>query len=417
MKSAAIAPSKTPDRCLARQPILTKEEKVIGYELLFRAGPDDKPVPAEGDSASGNTIDTLNIVGLDAICDGRLAFIDCTEQMLLEGYFLLLPPEKVVAEIQTNVSVEEKVLAACRELKHRGFSLALDDVCLNDSREPLAAFMDFLKVDIRADTPDQNAAIVAKYVSSSCQAIAQRVDTREQLVVAARAGFKLFQGYFFHHPERMKVRHIPAAQSNNLRLLQAISAAEVDMAEVEDLIKHDASLCYRLLRYLNSPVMGIASPVNSIRHAMRMLGERELVRWIRMATTLMMGQAKCSDLVLSSLVRARFCELLMPKIERSKSDLFLMGMLSLMDAILEIPMGIVVEGLAVDADTKAELLGAKTGADTPLSPVYRIMLAREAGNWEQVAVEAKTLKLSLPFVNRAYKKALEWAHEMTNLKT
>jgi EAL and modified HD-GYP domain-containing signal transduction protein len=163
--------------------------------------------------------------------------------------------------------------------------------------------------------------------------------------------------------------------------------------------------------------MGIASPVNSIRHAMRMLGERELVRWIRMATTLMMGQAKCSDLVLSSLVRARFCELLMPKIERSKSDLFLMGMLSLMDAILEIPMGIVVEGLAVDADTKAELLGAKTGADTPLSPVYRIMLAREAGNWEQVAVEAKTLKLSLPFVNRAYKEALEWAHEMTNLKT
>ncbi|HEY1678928.1 MAG TPA: HDOD domain-containing protein [Candidatus Sulfotelmatobacter sp.] len=417
MKPAAQAqaPAKTHDHCLARQPILSKEEKVIGYELLFRENPNDNRFTADGEQATGNTIDTLNIVGLEALCDGRLAFINCTEQMLLQEYFLLLPPDKVVVEIQETVPVNDGVLAACRELKHRGFSIALDNISLKDQREALAPFADFVKADIRRHTAPENAAITAQYAGPHCQMIAQRVETREQVIIAGKAGFTLFQGYFFHQPERMRARHIPAAQSNNLRLLQAISAAEVDLNVVEDLIKHDASLCYRLLRYLNSPVMGISSAVHSVRHAMRMLGERELVRWIRMATTLVMGQDKCSDLVLSSLVRARFCELLMPKIQ-TKSDLFLMGMLSLMDAILEIPMGVLTDGLAVDDDTKAELLGAKTGNETPLGPVYKLMVAREAGDWELVTTLAKKLNLSLPFVNRSYNEAMAWAREMTAVK-
>ncbi|HEX3820927.1 MAG TPA: HDOD domain-containing protein [Candidatus Sulfotelmatobacter sp.] len=416
MPSAAEVPAKTNDHCLARQPILTKDEKVIGYELLFRETPDDKHFAADTESATGNTIDTLNIVGLDAICDGRLAFINGTQQMLLQEYFLLLPPESVVVEIQETVPADEGILAACRGLKHRGYKLALDNVAPDDPREPLASFTDFVKVDVRRYTSAQNAAIAAKYASQHCHLIAQRVETREQVVAGIKDGFSLFQGYFFHKPERMKARHIPAAQSNNLRLLQAVSAAEVDLSMVEDLIKHDASLCYRLLRYLNSPVLGVSSPVHSVRHAMTLLGERELVRWIRMATTLVMGQEKCSDLVLSSLVRARFCELLTPKIEQNKSDLFLLGLLSLMDAILEVPMGVVVEGLAVDEHTKAELLGAKTGNETPLSPLYKIMVARESGNWEQVTAHAKKLNLSLPFVNRAFNEAMGWARQMTGVK-
>ena len=212
----------------------------------------------------------------------------------------------------------------------------------------------------------------------------------------------------------MRARHIPASQASYLRLLQAISAPELDLLALEDLIKHDASLCYRLLRYLNSPVLGVPSQVNSIRHGMSLLGERELVRWIRMATTLVMGQEKCSDLVLSSLVRARFCELLAPKLEYKGSDLFLLGMLSLMDAILEVPMGIVVEGLAFDAETKAELLGAKTGSETPLTPIFNLMVARELGEWETVTILARKLNLSLPFVNRAYNEAMAWARQMTS---
>jgi c-di-GMP-related signal transduction protein len=412
MNITGQAPAEKPTPCLARQPILTKDEKVLGYELLFREAPDERHFHSDLETATSSIIDTLNVVGFDAVCDGRLAFINCTEQMLLKEFFLLLPPDQVVIELQT-VPVNQAVAKACMQLRQKGYKIALDNFILDDPREPLAIYADFLKVDIRNHSFAQNAALAAKHATRNRQMLAEKVETRVQLLEASTTGYTLFQGYFFRYPERMRARHIPANQATQLRLLQVISAVEVNLDDVEDLIKHDASLCYRLLRYLNSPLVGMPSPVRSVRHAMALLGERELVRWLRMATTLAMGQDKCSDLVLSSLVRARFCELISPKIEHGKSDLFLIGMVSLMDAILEIPMGVVVEGLAFDATTKDALLGAKKGSETPLTPLYRLMLAREEGDWEEVTAQARKLNLSLPQVNRAYNEAMVWARQMT----
>ena len=127
----------------------------------------------------------------------------------------------------------------------------------------------------------------------------------------------------------MRARQIPANHATHVRLLQSVAKPELDFNEIEELIKHEPALCYRLLRYLNSPLLGLASPASSVRQALALLGERETVRWIRMATTLVMGQNKSSDLVLSSLVRGRFCELLGAKAKHGKSDLFMMGMMSL----------------------------------------------------------------------------------------
>jgi c-di-GMP-related signal transduction protein len=412
MNITGQAPAEKPTPCLARQPILTKDEKVLGYELLFREAPDERHFHSDLETATTSIIDTLNVVGFDAVCDGRLAFINCTEQMLLKEFFLLLPPDQVVIELQT-VPVNQAVAKACMQLRQKGYKIALDNFILDDPREPLAIYADFLKVDIRNHSLAQNAALAAKHATRNRQMLAEKDENRVQLLEASTTGYTLFQGYFFRYPERMRARHIPANQATQLRLLQVISAVEVNLDDVEDLIKHDASLCYRLLRYLNSPLVGMPSPVRSVRHAMALLGERELVRWLRMATTLAMGQDKCSDLVLSSLVRARFCELISPKIDHGKSDLFLIGMVSLMDAILEIPMGVVVEGLAFDATTKDALLGAKKGSETPLTPLYRLMLAREEGDWEEVTAQARKLNLSLPQVNRAYNEAMAWARQMT----
>jgi len=385
----------------------------MGYELLFRESAEDKHFSSNLENATSSVIDTLNVMGLDMVCDGRLAFINCTHQMLLKEYFLLLPPGKVVVEVQENVPAEDNVIAACLRLRQKSYQIALDNFVPGDAREALAPHADFLKVDIRRVSSGECAALAARYANKQCRMLAQRVETRVQFLTAVKDGFTVFQGYFFRHPERMRARHIPANQAMQLRLLQAISAPEVDLAGVEDLIKHDASLCYRLLRYLNSPLLGVPAAVKSVRHAMTLLGERELVRWIRMATTVAMGHEKCSDLVLSSLVRARFCELIAPKVDHGRSDLFLLGMLSLMDAILEVPMGMVVEGLALDPDTKAGLLGSKTGEKSPLSAVYDLLVAREAGDWEKVTEQAKKLNLSLPFINRSYNEAMSWAHQMT----
>ena len=410
--SAKAVPAKKPGACLARQPLLTKDEKVMGYELLFRESPEERRFSSNAESATSHIIDTLNLLGLEVVCDGHAAFINCTRQMLVNESLFLLPADRVVVEIQPDAAPDEAVMQASQQLKRAGYRIALDNFVPNDPRQALLAFADFVKVDIRWLPPDQRAA-VAKQVDKRIVLLAHKVETREQFLMAVAEGFTLFQGYFFHQPERMRARHIPANQASHLKLLQTVSMPQVDLAAVEDLIKHDASLCYRLLRYLNSPLLGIPSQVRSIRHGMTLLGERELVRWIRMATTLLMGQEKCSDLILSSLVRARFCELLAPKLAQFNCDLFLIGMLSLMDAILDVPMGVVVEGLGFDAATKEDLLGAKLGKETALFPLYHLMVAREEGDWEEVTAQAKKLNLSLPFVNRAYNEAMQWGRQMT----
>lgn len=408
------APKENHSACIARQPILTADENVFGYELFFRESQQDDHFNSNVESATRATIDTLNVIGLDVLCDGQLAFVNFTRKMLLEEYFLLLPPGGVVVEVQENIPADEEVLRACQRLKLRGYAMALDNFVLGDVRERLIQYADFIKVDLTTVPSAENSVLAANYASEQCRMVAQKVETRQELTKAKTSGFTLFQGYFFRHPERMRARQIPANQATYLLLLQAISKPEADFEEIENLIKREPSLCYRLLRYLNSPLLGMSSPVSSVRHALNLLGERELVRWIRMATTLVMGREKSSDLVLSSLVRARFCELIVPKIKRVDSDVFLMGMLSMMDAILEVPIGVVIEKLSLDPNTKAQLLGGKTGVVTPLSPIYDLMIAREAGDWEKVTSLGKKLDLSLYFMNSAYNDAMRWARQMTS---
>jgi len=400
--------------CIARQPILTAEEKVVGYELFFREGPKQSRFASDAEIATSATLDALNMVGLDVLCDGQPAFINCTRQMLLAEYLTLLPPQDVVVEIQETVPADDEVRHACELLKQGGYSLALDNFVPDDERGTLVRYADFIKVDLTSVTSEHGARLVALYANKHCQMVAHKVETRKAFLAAKDVGFTRFQGYFFHRPESLRARQIPANQATYVRLLSAISKPEVDFTEIEELIKHEPSLCYRLLRYLNSPLLGLLEPVRSVRHALNLLGERESVRWIRMAITMVVGQEKSSDLVLSSLVRARFCELIAPRVERGKSDLFLMGMLSLMDVILAVPMGMLIEELCLDPDIKAQLLCAKTSDKTPLSPIYELMIARESGDWERVTHLGKQLKLSLSFVAETSNEAMRWAHQITH---
>jgi c-di-GMP-related signal transduction protein len=414
MGTAAQTAPERPTPCIARQPILAANEEVTGYELLFRESSEKNHFTSDVENATGMAIDTLNVVGLDVLCDGRLAFINCTYHMLMKEFFLLLPSDEIVIEIQETVRADTKVVAACRRLKEHGYSIALDNFVKHDAREALVPYASYIKVDVKKVSRDECAFLTARFGNEHCQMLALKVETAESFLAAKENGFTQFQGYFFRHPQRMRARQIPANQATYLLLLQAISRPKTDFREIEDLIKREPSLCYRLLRYLNSPLIGMASPVTSIRHALKLLGERELFRWIRMATTLVMGQDKSSDLVLSSLVRARFCELLAPKLKYGDADLFLLGMLSLMDAILQVPIGAVVEKLSLDAKIKAQLVAGKMGGKTPLSPIYDLMVAREAGDWKTVTNLGKELNLSLYSVNMNYNEAMRWARDVTS---
>lgn len=197
---------------------------------------------------------------------------------------------------------------------------------------------------------------------------------------------------------------------NYLRMLAAVSKDELDLRELEMLIKTEAAILYRLLRYLNSPIFGMRNEIHSIRHALAILGEREVRRWIRLVTLVSAGQQKSSDLVLSALVRARFCELVATKIPRTQSDPLVVGMVSMMDAILEIPMEEILEKIALDKDTKSVL----SGHGGRLQPVYDLMLAQEAGKWQAAKQSAEQLRISESQAGELWWQAMQWARQVSS---
>ena len=404
-RGEAKPPVSPHTRFVARQPILTKEEKVFGYELLFRDGVEDYFRATDPDAASRNTLDSSILLGLDVLCGGQRAFINCTREVLLKDYMTLLPPNQAVAEILESVPGDDLVKAACARLKEAGFMIALDDFMPNDARESLTEFADIIKVDIRQVPVAEQAAMIKRYGPWRSRLLAEKVETRQEFLEARKAGFVYFQGYFFRRPELMTARDIPANRINYLRMLQAVSKPELDSREIEGVIKSEASICYRLLRYLNSAVFGFPSEIHLVRHALSILGEREVRRWVRLIATLGAGQGKSSELVLSALVRARFCELLAGKVPHGSSDLFLMGLLSLMDAILEISMPEVLDNVPLDQETKAVL----SGAASPLRPLYQLMLARESGEWQDTGHLTRSMRLSESEVAEVYWQAMQWA--------
>lgn len=410
-QAAAATGAKTSQihRYVARQPILTADGKVFGYELLFRDGVEDYFRNPDSEAASRGTLDTSLLMGLDVLCDGRRAFINCTRDILIKDYITLLPANQAAVEILNCVPVDDLVNAACQRLKEAGYVIAIDDFVVNDPREPLTALADILKVDVRATSEQERAALVQAY-GKRCRLLAKKVETQEEFAAAKKAGFTYFQGFFFRRPELVQAREIPANRVNYVRLMQVISKLELEPREIEDAIKSEASLCYRLLRYLNSAAFGFRSEIKSIRHALAILGEREVRRWLRLVATLSAAQGKSSDLVLSALVRARFCELLAPKVKHGDSDLFLVGMISMMDAILEIPMGVVLEGISLDHETKSVLLGQPS----MLTPIYQLMLAQEQGDWQQVKEINGGLHLAESFIVESHWKAMQWAREVTS---
>jgi c-di-GMP-related signal transduction protein len=407
--AAALAP-KPGSRFVARQPILTKDEQVFGYELLFRDGVENYFRATDMEAAARSTLDSSLLLGLDVLCDGRRAFVNCTKEVLMRDYIMLLPSSQTVVEILETVPPDDQVIAACQRLKEAGYMIALDDFVADDPRHSLTDFADIIKVDLRQTTAEERVTIMKLYGPWRCRMLAEKVETREEFLETRNTGFLYFQGYFFRRPEILTTREIPVNRLNYLRMLQAVSHEELDHREIENVIKSEASLCYRLLRYMNSAAFSFNSEIHSVRHALSLLGEREIRRWVRLVAMMGAGKDKASDLVTSTLVRARFCELLSPKIQHGDSDLFLMGLLSLMDVILEMPMARILESVPLDLETKAVLAG---GASR-LRPLYQLMLARESGEWEDTSELTRQLGLTESEVAEAYWQAMQWARQMNS---
>jgi c-di-GMP-related signal transduction protein len=399
---------KLPVRYVARQPIFDREEKVFGYELLFRDRLENCFI-GDADEASRATLDRSLVMGLDVLCDGRRAFVNCTRDTLIKGLVTLLPSTSTVVEILETVPSDPDIMAACQALKAQGYMIALDDYIAGDRRAPLTEMADIIKVDLQLTTDEQRDQLVKEFGPWRCRMLAEKVETPNQFAQARDQGFVYFQGYFFRRPEMMGTHDMPANRLNYIRMLQEVSRPELDVPGLEKLIKEEASICYRLLRYLNSATFGFKKEIHSVRHALSLLGERDVRRWVRLVAAVGAGQDRTSDLVLSALVRGRFCELLAPKVAHGESDLFLMGLLSLIDAMLETPMEAVLEKIPLDVPTKSVLLGQPS----VLRPVFQLMLAHESGEWETATALSEGLRLDADDVAACYWQAQQWARKLS----
>jgi EAL and modified HD-GYP domain-containing signal transduction protein len=394
---------------VARQPIFDRQEKVFGYELLFRDGLENA-FSGDLDEASRVTLDRSLLIGLDVLCDGRRAFVNCTRDTLLKGLVTLLPATSTVVEVLETVPADPEVVAACRSLKDAGYMIALDDYVANDPREALAELADIIKVEMLLTTEEQRTALMKQFGAGRCRMLAEKIETHAEFARARDQGFVYFQGYFFRRPEMMQTHDMPAHQLHFLRMLQEVSRPQLNFGELEKLVKAEASVCYRLLRYLNSPMFSFQNEIHSVRHALSILGERDIRRWVRLVAAVSAAQGRPSDLLLAALVRGRFGELLTPQVQHGESDLFLLGLLSLIDAMLEMPMAEVLEKIPLDRATKAVLLGEPS----ELRPVFQLMLAHESAEWEAAGELSARLNLDSEQVAADYWQAQQWAREVSS---
>ncbi len=398
-----------PIRYATRQPILAVDETVLGYKLFFRTDVASHFSRVQEEPSSQAAIDMSSMIGLDTLCDNRLAFIECDRNILLNRSLAFLPPQRVVVELAQNLAIDDAVYEACCDLKNAGYKIALDDFTRDDQRQSLVHLADFLKFDISRPGWQEIVAVFRAEHWESTDLIAEHVESREEFEFARRAGFQFFQGFFFRKPESMRARNALTNRGVYLRLIRAVSDPDFSWDEVEELIKSDAALYYRMLRFVNSAAFPVRCEVKSIRQALLLLGDEDVRRWCRLAGMFEMSQGRRSELILTTLVRARFCELIGDRFEHREADLFLLGMLSLMDAILEIPMSAVIDGLPVDDDSRVLLLEHKG----ELYPLYDLITALEGGAWEGVVTSCALLGLNESDAAECYSSAIDWAQSLT----
>jgi c-di-GMP-related signal transduction protein len=394
------------ERFIARQPIFDKRLQVYAYELLFRGGPQNFFQPSR--NASSSVIaDSITLFDLQHLTGHARAFVNVDGLALKLGVARLLPPERIVVEILETVEPTEEIVSICRDLRAAGYVLALDDFTDQPKWAPLVELAQFLKVDFQLLNGDGRKLLSQKYGNGKMALLAEKVETEQELTEARHLGYSYFQGYFFCKPSMIETREIPGDKLLQLQLLNAVAAPELDYAEIEELLKREPSLLYRLLRYLNSPLLGLRTEVHSIRQAISLLGENEFRRWVSIFAVVAMSAGKPPELVRTALTRGYFCEEFSGPagMGEKRSSLFLMGLLSITDALLDKPIAEVLRALPVSQEVKTALVGG----ENRLRDVYELLLSLERAEWSRISSHVERLGCAEETIPDSYKSALQKA--------
>lgn len=336
-----------------------------------------------GDQATSIVIDNgFFSIGMEKLTGGKLAFINFTENLLNDDLAGVFPKEQVAIEILETVEATEAIIARCRAYREKGYMLVLDDFIYHPNLQPLVELANIIKVDFLGASSEKRREIIDIVKDPKMKFLAERVETLADYEEAVELGYSYFQGYYFAKPEIVKGSGVPSYKLNYLKILQLINQPNLNFDMLENIFKQDVSLSYKLMRYINSPYFGFPREIKSIRHALNMIGLREAKKWLSLMALSSIGKDKSEELVRMALSRATMCELAAPLFgfEEQADDLFLLGLFSLLDAFLDMPMD---EALAKLPLANA-IINALLGNSSPYLLVHKVVTAYERGDWELV---------------------------------
>ncbi|PID76501.1 MAG: hypothetical protein CSB24_06270 [Deltaproteobacteria bacterium] len=394
------------DVFVARQPIFTVKKEIYAYELLFRTGLSNAFPDIDGNTATTSLLSSsFFTVGIEKISGGKLSFINFTEKLLLKKYPEMFPKDKIMIEVLENVNPTDEIVNACREMKENGYLLALDDFVYEESFTELIKLADLIKIDFMLTPRDKVEQMVAALSRYNCQLLAEKIETYEEFEAAVKMGFVYFQGYFFAKPEILQNRDISPNHLAAAKLLEEVNREEFDTDQIEKLVSQDVSISYKLLNYLNSAFFNRLQPVSSIRQAIAFLGAKNLRKFISLVVIGQLSADKPGELIRSSIIRARFLEMMGETGGLDGSELFMLGLLSQIDAMLDSPMENLVKKMPLSADIETALV-SRQGR---LAPFLVLVEAYETGNWQQFDQILAQKNIDDCRVVDCYVEAVGWA--------
>lgn len=402
---------KLRQKIIGRQPVLDRSQRIIGYEMMLRSKM--LPMVKEPDMALRKMQDEALIrcladLNIDRLLGDKLAFVGISPAMLESPLLLKLPSKGMVLAVRPDEGEVEEALLHCRKLRSRGYQIALDDFELNRGLEPFLAIAEFVRVDI----PQFNAMELGDLAErcrdgGTLRFVAKNVATEDDFEVCHKLHFHCFEGNYF---TRLRPSLPPRIDSSRIHVLQLLDMVrnQKDISHLEEGFRHDAVLSYKLLRYINAPVNGLQQQIHSIAHALVLLGYKQLYRWL---TLLLFTSGEVDPrsraLLQSALVRARMTELLgqskLPAAERE--GLFIVGIFSLLDALLNEPMEQALERLKLPHPVVAAL----TRREGIYAPFLGLAIACEEADQESIDHYAAACGLNADSVNAAQVNALVWA--------
>lgn len=401
---------------IGRQPIFDESEKLFAYELLYRNNQEQNEyVAVDADLATVEVlINSFFSIGFDELASGKPCFINFTEALLHSDIFESLSPREVVVEVLEDVPITPQLVQRIKEIHNMGFRIALDDFVLQnhvDLYDQLFKYIDYIKVDFLLSTETERHEIEEKVLKSYPHIIllAEKVETRAQYLEARSIGYKLFQGYYFKQPQIIKGNEIPANELQYYRVIALLNSSEPDIDGLADQIEHDVALSFKLLKLINTSSKRTKKKIRSIKQAILLLGLSDLQKWVQILIYRERSRKAKADvyeeLMRTSLYRAKMCELMAKRIGyRNYSEYFLVGMFSLIDALLEKPMNVILTQLPLSD----EIVETISGGETDLSAILQLAIALECLEWQEVERLQQQVDLTTDELLAFVEKANQW---------